>query len=304
MKQIQLTKGKFALVDDEDFEWLNQWKWCVQGQNSGSNFYAKRAVRKKIVHESENYFSMKMISMHRFIFGIKDINIVIDHIDGNGLNNQKSNLRPCTQTQNLYNRRSKGTKTSVYKGVSQRGISNQWRAYIHVKDKVLHLGTFGSEIDAAASYNIAALKYHGEFANLNKIKYDGIPVKIKTFKIPNTSSKYRGVCYVKKNNLWQASITKNNKLICLGLFDNETDAAHAYNDSVKKYFGENMPINKIEVPLIKGRNIKSSSSKFNGVSFYKTTNRWVARTIINNKRKCLGYFNTEIDAYNALQNNK
>lgn len=235
----------FALVDDEDFNDLNQWKWSAQGVKNGNNFYAKRADRKKIIVNDEHFFSTKMISMHRYLMGVSDPNIIIDHIDGNGLNNQKNNLRACTTPDNLKNRRSKGTKTSKFKGVTQKGVSNQWVSHISVDKKRLYLGTYASEMDAAVAYNIAAKEHHGGFANLNNVSLVNNPIRIKTFKTPNRSSAYRGVCFVKKSNKWQATIKVAGKNKHLGTFDIENDAAIAYNNASRDFFGDKMGFNII-----------------------------------------------------------
>lgn len=300
MKEIKLTKGYVALVDDADYDFLNQWKWCANGIKL--NIYAKRAVRKKIVINGDNYFASTLISMHRVIMGVDEKNIFIDHIDGNGLNNQRSNLRCCTQIQNSRNRRFTGTKTSIYKGVHQKGIANQWRANINTVDGVLHLGTYATEKEAAVAYNIAAIKYFGEFANLNKIEESIIPVKIKTFKIPNKSSQYRGVSFHKKDKAWQAAIKVNNKAIYLGRFSNEVDAAICYNEAAIKYLGKDARLNNVGTEYSDKPRVKSSTSKQKGVSWYPNTKRWQARITANGKRKLLGYFKEEEEAILAIKN--
>lgn len=234
MKKIKLTQGKYAIVDDDDFDYLNQFKWQAQKSTKGDLYYASRCVLKYKIIDGEKWFNRKTIRMHNEVM-CGQLNI--DHIDGDGLNNTKNNLRQSTVSQNMRNRRSKGTKTSKYKGVNQRGVSNQWRASIHCGEKLHHLGTYSSEIDAAIAYNLAAIKFHGEFASLNKLNYEEgyIPQKIKTHKTPNRSSKYRGVCLIKSTNKWQSSIRVNDKLVHIGTFESEEAAAEAYNESVLKY---------------------------------------------------------------------
>ena len=105
MKKIELTQGKFALVDDEDFEWLNQWKWYAN--HLGYTWYVVRSVR----YDNE----VKAILMHRSILNAK-IGEEIDHINHNGLDNRKKNLRICTRSQNNMNR-NKLRGTYKYKGV-------------------------------------------------------------------------------------------------------------------------------------------------------------------------------------------
>lgn len=158
MKQIPLSQGLFALVDDEDFEYLNQFKW--HARKSRDTFYASRNLK-----ISKN--NRKTIQMHRVILGTTDTKIQGDHIDGNGLNNQKSNLREATHEQNRRNTKSYKNGVSKYKGVSYRKDSKKWRSIINFNKKVIRLGYFSSEIEAAKAYDVKAKELFGEFAWLN-----------------------------------------------------------------------------------------------------------------------------------------
>ena len=154
MKKILLTQGKFALVDDADFEWLNQWKWCLY--KCGRWEYAKRRGG-----------DGKIIIMHRLIMGLEPGDgQQVDHIDGNRSDNRRCNLRICTNRQNAQNSRSRGGK-SKYKGVSWYKPFRKWRARIVIDSKETCLGYFENELDAATAYDSAALKYFGEFALTN-----------------------------------------------------------------------------------------------------------------------------------------
>lgn len=151
MKQIKLTQGKFALVDDADFEWLNQWKWYCEPH--GKTFYA---VRRSFIDGKK-----QTIRMHRLIMNAPD-NMLVDHKMGNGLDNRRSELRLCTDTQNKYNRGKSKNKTG-FKGAYWQKQIGRWYSRIRVNGKDKYLGTFSTAEQAAEAYKIAAIKYHGEF---------------------------------------------------------------------------------------------------------------------------------------------
>lgn len=152
MKQIPLTQGKYALVDDEDFEYLNQWKWHVTRKRS--NWYAQRWIGKK------------SILMQNVILNLTEEERA-DHTDGDGLNNQRYNLRKATSLQNSRNRRKRNYTKYPYKGI--RLFGDKWQAYITIEKKQKHLGMYRTAEDAAAMYNQIAKQYFGEFAKLNII---------------------------------------------------------------------------------------------------------------------------------------
>ena len=159
MKKIKLTQGKWTLVSDEDYEYLNQWKWyALKGHKT---FYAvKNSPRVNGKHT--------LILRHRVIaerMGIKNP----DHADCNGLNNQRNNLRAATVNQQQINRSLQSNNTSGYKGVYWSKNVKKWRGQIWVNYKRVHLGYFDNIKDATRAYNKAALKYFGEFAVLNKV---------------------------------------------------------------------------------------------------------------------------------------
>ena len=158
MKYIPLTQGKVALVDDEDFEWLNQWKW--QASKTRNKFYVIRAGSKHIPR----------VLMHRLILGLKKGDgIVSDHKDDNGLNNQRYNLRKCTNSQNHQNQAPTGLGTSKYKGVSHCSNCNGWQVHIKHNGKSVWLGNYKNEIEAARVYDKKAKEIFGEFARLNNV---------------------------------------------------------------------------------------------------------------------------------------
>ena len=157
MKEIQLTQGKVALVDDEDFEYLNQWKWYVTKRN-----YVRRSK------ENETLY------LHRIILNVKDKNIFIDHVNMNKLDNRKINLRICNRSQNGMNRNKTSLNSSGYKGVVFDIRRKKYYAKIKVNQKIIFLGYYINCIDAARAYNQAAQKYHGEFAKLNVIPKENL----------------------------------------------------------------------------------------------------------------------------------
>jgi hypothetical protein len=154
MKEITLTQNKVAQVDDRDYDFLSQWKW--QAKKSRDTFYAH--CRKNVSGTGH------ALKMHRIIMNTPP-ELEVDHVDHNGLNCQRNNLRNCTSAQNRMNRK-KSWGRSKYKGVSF-AYNDRIYARIKVNKKLIYLGTFLSEIDAAIAYNDAAKVYFGEFACLN-----------------------------------------------------------------------------------------------------------------------------------------
>lgn len=155
-KEIPLTQGKVALVDIEDYDYLNQFKWRVC--QSHSNLYALRHIK---INKKQT--TMKM---HREI--MKPLkNIEIDHKNKDGLDNRKDNLRTCTSAQNKMNRGRTSINISGYKGVHWHKENKKWRARIGINKKCINLGCYNEKKKAALAYNEAAKKYHGEFARLN-----------------------------------------------------------------------------------------------------------------------------------------
>ena len=149
-----------AIVDDADFDFLNQWKWHVSIE--GKCAYASRNAT---VQEKING-SPSTIKMHRIILG-SPTGCIIDHKDGNGLNNQKSNLRICSHAQNLMNTPTARNNTSGFKGVSFRKDVSKYEAYLHTKKQKIRLGLYLCPIEAAKAYDDAANKYFGEYARTN-----------------------------------------------------------------------------------------------------------------------------------------
>lgn len=157
MKIIKLTKGFEAIVDDENYEYLNQFKWH-NSQTGKDNKYNYARAR----------YHGKNVKMHRLILSVFDENVHVDHINGNTLDNRKINLRACSRSENKCNS-IKNTKTSsIYKGVSydEHG-KKKWKACTTKDGKNIYLGRFESEIEAAKAYDAYAREHYGEFAKIN-----------------------------------------------------------------------------------------------------------------------------------------
>lgn len=235
MKQIPLTQGQFALVDDEDYQWLNQWKW--QAQKGKTTFYAVRT------DYSRGKKFKRLLYMHCEILDISnEENLHGDHKDRNGLNNQRSNLRIATSSQNNCNRLSLKNVTSEYKGVGWHKSTNKWCAYIGKGKDQFWLGLFDTEIEAAIAYNKKATQLHGEFAILNLISNED-SLKYNSSNSEAKTSKYKGVSWCNKSKRWIAKTQINGKHKYIGCFTSEIEAALAYNNVAKDFRKKLNPVN-------------------------------------------------------------
>jgi hypothetical protein len=163
MKQIKLIPRSywkpilFALVDDEDYEFLSKFNWRYQ--KSATTIHAYATIDSVVV------------SMHSLILPSPSIDLTPDHINNNGLDNQRHNLRLATRSQQAQNsRKRQGCTVSTYKGVYFREERSKWGAKITIKGKRVYLGLFETEKLAAQAYNRAAMEFYGEFAKLNEFE--------------------------------------------------------------------------------------------------------------------------------------
>ena len=155
MKSIPLTRGMFTIVDESDYEWLNQWKWNAHNRNG--KLYAARGTT-----------GNKTVSMHREIMKTPK-GMETDHRNGDSLDNRRENLRISTRMQNNQNASIRKDSKSGYRGVHFFKPYNKWAVYIQANRKSKFLGYFTDPKEAAIAYNDKAKQYFGEFARLNQI---------------------------------------------------------------------------------------------------------------------------------------
>jgi hypothetical protein len=156
-RKIRLTEGKYALVDQQDFYWLNNFDWFTK--INCKSFYAVRL-------DNNGTKGLTIVSMHRQIMNFPK-GLDVDHRNRDGLDNQRSNLRIATHSENNCNQAKRKNTSSRFVGVCFSKRCKRWVAYIAMNRKRMWIGYFDNEIDAAKAYDEAAKKYHGEFARLN-----------------------------------------------------------------------------------------------------------------------------------------
>lgn len=158
--KLFLSEDLFTLVDTADIEDVSRFSWRPVLRSNGAGYYAVRTyskgngLRRKVHAEY----------LHRRLLCAPAAQLV-DHINGDGLDNRRLNLRFCSQSGNARNRRANANATSRFKGIYARNA--RWAARIKVDSRDIHLGVFGTDLEAARAYDAAALKYFGEFACLN-----------------------------------------------------------------------------------------------------------------------------------------
>lgn len=151
MKRIKLTQGKFALVDDDDFNKLSKYKWCLVNVTNNCK-YAVTTIK------------CKQFSMHRVIMNIKNSNIFVDHINRNGLDNRKENLRIVSCSENAMNASIRSDNKSGFKGIYWNKLSGKWHTQIWFNKKCIYLGSYDSLNLAKIIRKLGEIEYFGDYA--------------------------------------------------------------------------------------------------------------------------------------------
>lgn len=239
VKEIPLQNGMFALVDDEDFERVNQHLWSVRTTD----------IKNGLIVENN-----KVGRIQRFVLGLKDKEKKIIQINKNPLDFTKDNLKILNKSEVQKTAKGWRNSSSKYKGVSWMASRKRWRAHITLEGKFKHLGYFEKEDDAAEEYNKAALSYFGELAFQNIIGQDNSADtfnEVKTDKprrSQNNQSGYRGVflhkgLQAKGVKCFTSKIRKNGKCFSLGYFNTAEEAAKAHDKLAYELFGNKAILN-------------------------------------------------------------
>lgn len=155
MSKIKLTRGFFSLIDSEDLEKVSNHSWCIHKNGKQGKVYAAARINKSL------------FLLHRFILGINNKKIQIDHINGDTLDNRKLNLRICFQKENLRNSNKHLDSKNKYKGVFYNKRNKNWRSVICKDYKRYEIGSFKTQKEAAKAYDKKAIELFGKFAKLN-----------------------------------------------------------------------------------------------------------------------------------------
>ena len=225
-KEIVLSKGKVALVDDGDYEMLvaTGLRWCI---NDG---YA---------------FNRRLGRMHRHLLK-PPVGVMIDHINGDKLDNRRENLRLCTNSQNQANRKvTRGV--SKFKGVGWQKTAwgGHWFAKITVQGKVINIGSYLTDLDAAKAYNDAAVLHFGEFAHLNDLTLEPYTLTASVRRQINRGSPsgFKGVYHDAARGKWVAQLKYKGVSYLRGRFATAEEAARAYDTTARAVHGSNAVTN-------------------------------------------------------------
>lgn len=233
--EISLTKGKIAIVDAADAEMVNRHKWYAATCGS-STFYASTKV-----HEGGK---AKHVLMHRLITGAVS-GQVVDHVNGDGLDNRRTNLRITTTQGNAWNHRGQRGAKSQYRGLSFYGGMFYVRIFVNGRNQ--YLGRYTDERLAARVFDFAAVKHFGEYARLN-LPDDPLMSEAEFLALSSrkpTHSAYRGVSWREDRRKWRAYIQVDRTHVHVGYFTDEIEAARAYNEAAVKHHGNKAVLNQV-----------------------------------------------------------
>lgn len=224
--EIPLGKGRSTIIDADDTEKVAPYKWRFHCGYVQAYKYNSKTRKSYAVH------------MSHIILPCPD-GMFIDHINRNKLDNRRCNLRVVTRSQNNANRRCFSNSKSQYKGVIRSKKTGWWEAAIRKDGKQISLGSYETEIAAASAYNDYARRMWGEYAVLNEI--DEVDYRsLRHLKGKGCKSIYRGVT-LRKSGKWVARITLDGKRRSLGYFNDEVEAAKAYNAAYENFYGREGP---------------------------------------------------------------
>lgn len=219
IRGIVLTRGRVAIVDAEDYEMLSQFNWCVNGG------YA---------------YNTACGPMHRFLLAPPS-GAMVDHMNGDKLDNRRSNLRICSNSQNQANRQ-------VFRGVSpfkgvvwqkRKNNTGAWKAQLVVRGEIKYLGVFDTDVEAAAAYNAAAIDHFGDFAFLNDLTLPASDLRSHTRRQVNRTnpSGFKGVTYDVDRGKWMAQLTYKGVSHLKKRYPTAEAAAQAYDTVAREVFG-------------------------------------------------------------------
>jgi len=263
--RIELSRNKFVIVSEEDFEYLSQFNWCYKD-------YARRNIL-----------------MHRGIaerMGL-DLSNEIDHINGDKLDNRRENLRSATRSQNMMNSGKPKNNTSGHKGVSWH--RNKWEARIIINGKKKHLGCFEDKEEAAKAYKEAAEKYFGEFATNNVILLLGKKILLPKNKFAIVSEEDYDLsqfswCY---NRYAYRTILMHREIAERMGLDLSNDIDHINGDKLDNRRENLRSATRSQNKMNRGKQ-KNNTSGHKGVSWHR--NKWQVKIQVNSKQKHLGLF--------------
>lgn len=156
--EVELPRGMVALVDADDLELVQQYRWCVRTHRPRRTSYAVTCIRRPGGRWA-------MLRMHRLLLGLTDSGVHVDHTNRDGLDNRRENLRICSPSENQWNRDKNRNNTSGYKGVSWHNVGGKWMARLQAHGKNHYLGLFTTAAEAHLAYCLAADELHGKFKN-------------------------------------------------------------------------------------------------------------------------------------------